>query len=382
VARKVERLTEEQERYMPVFRDEWIRRGLATGPCDRAVIEAAVKKMYRGAGKKEPGIIIWVESPLGGCLAAGLLSNPSVGTSVGDSVGASVRASVWTSGGDSVGDSVWDSVWTSVRASVGDSVRASVWTSVRDSVWDSVWTSVRDSVGDSVWTSGGDSVGDQIYRACYGQHDANWVAWARFLQDVGANVGSSDHELWLRAMDEMTDTSWWWPFEKAVILSERPLTLTRDAQGRLHSTTGQAIGYSDGWGVWAVHGVRVPQWVVEQPELITPEKILAEQNQEIRRVMVEQMPGGWQHFVDMAKLKLIDECPDPGNPPYMVRLYSLPAALGSHKLIIVNNATIERDGSRRSYGITVSANCKTAMEGASSTFGLSVDQYKELARAT
>ena len=183
-------------------------------------------------------------------------------------------------------------------------------------------------------------------------------------------------------MDEMTDTSWWWPLKKAVILSERPLTLSRDAQGRLHSTTSQAIGYGDGWGVWAVHGVRVPQWVVEQPELITPEKILAEQNQEIRRVMVEQMPGGWPHFVDMAKLKLIDECPDPGNPPYTVKLYSLPAALGSHKLIIVNNATIERDGSRRSYGITVSTTCKTAMEAAGSTFGLSVDQYRQLSRAT
>ena len=76
---KVDRLTEEQERYMPVFRDKWIARGLATGPCDRAVIEAAVKNVYKGAGKKEPKVVIWVQSPLGGCLAAGLLSNHSVG---------------------------------------------------------------------------------------------------------------------------------------------------------------------------------------------------------------------------------------------------------------------------------------------------------------
>ena len=49
---------------------------------------------------------------------------------------------------------------------------------------------------------------------------------------------------------------------------------------------------------------------------------------------------------------------------------------------IVNNATIERDSSRRSYGITVSTTCKTAMEAAGSTFGLSVDQYRQLSRAT
>jgi hypothetical protein len=358
--KRIEKLTEEQTLYMPIFRDEWTRRGLATGPCDRPAIEAAVKKVYKGAGKKEPEIIIWVQSPLGGCLAAALLSNGSVG--------ASVRASVR--------DSVRDSVGASVRASVRDSVKDSVWASVGASVWASVLGS------DSVWGSVRGSVWAQTSRCGYGQHDAGWVAWSRFLQGIGANVGGSKHELWLEAMDEMMETSWWWPFENAVVLSERPITLNRDAQGRLHSTIGQAIGYPDGWGVWAVHGVRVQQWVIEQPELITPDKILSEQNQEVRRVMVEQMPGGWPSFVDAANLKLLDECPDPGNSPHTVKLYALPVALGSHKLIIVDNATIERDGRRKTYGVTVSATCKTALEAAASTFGLSTAEYKQLARAT
>jgi len=75
--------------------------------------------------------------------------------------------------------------------------------------------------------------------------------------------------------------------------------------------------------------------------------------------MVEQMPDGWPAFVDAAKLKLLDECPDPGNAPHTVRLYALPAALGSHKLIIVHNASLSRDGSRRTYGITVNANVRS-----------------------
>ena len=98
--------------------------------------------------------------------------------------------------------------------------------------------------------------------------------------------------------------------------------------------------------------------------------------------MVEQMPDGWPAFVDAAKLKLLDECPDPGNAPHTVRLYALPPALGGHKLIIVHNATIERNGTRRVYGITVSAGCKNALEAVASTFGLPAKEYAKLGRAT
>jgi hypothetical protein len=126
----------------------------------------------------------------------------------------------------------------------------------------------------------------------------------------------------------------------------------------------------------------VQQWIVEQSELITPERILSEPNQEVRRVMVEQMPGAWPAFVTAAKLKLLDECPDPGNSPQTVRLYSLPAQLGSHKLIIVHNASLSRDGSRRTYGITVRSDCRTALEAVASTFGVTAKEYAAIGRAT
>ena len=48
---RIEKLTEEQERYLPIFRREWLERGLATGPCDRPAVEAAVRKLYEAAGR-------------------------------------------------------------------------------------------------------------------------------------------------------------------------------------------------------------------------------------------------------------------------------------------------------------------------------------------
>jgi hypothetical protein len=72
----------------------------------------------------------------------------------------------------------------------------------------------------------------------------------------------------------------------------------------LHCESRAAIEYRDGWGVYAWHGVRVPDWIILQPELITVEKIDQEQNAEIRRVMLERY--GFPRFMRDAGAEILD----------------------------------------------------------------------------
>lgn len=114
-----------------------------------------------------------------------------------------------------------------------------------------VGASLLAQVRDQVWAQ----VRDQVYRCGYGLHDAGWLS---FYAAVGAcGVDAADR---LRGLQTIArHAGWWWPFAGAVILSERPCRLSRDERGRLHAEDGPAIQYPDGWGVWAWHGVRVPQ---------------------------------------------------------------------------------------------------------------------------
>jgi hypothetical protein len=48
-------LTPEQEALLPVYRDRFIAKGLATGPCARPAVEAACKLAYEQADMKYPG---------------------------------------------------------------------------------------------------------------------------------------------------------------------------------------------------------------------------------------------------------------------------------------------------------------------------------------
>ena len=130
---KIERLTRDQEKALPLYREKWLKIGLETAPANREEAERGVKIIYKVGGHTPPPRIVrivWCLSPLSSAFTRYIMVHK------------------------------FDSVRNLARESVGDSVRNSVGNSVWDSVGDSVWDSVGDSVGDSVWESVRDSVRD------------------------------------------------------------------------------------------------------------------------------------------------------------------------------------------------------------------------------
>jgi hypothetical protein len=287
-----------------------------------------------------------------------------------------------------VRDQMWDQVGAQVRGQVLDQVGAQVW----DQVWDQMWGQVRDQMWDQVWGQVWgqvrgqvrDQVRDQVYKAVYGQHDAGWLGWVDAFDRLGLHDATAPAQGLRRAAKA---AGWWWPMRGAVILTERPTSITRDDLHRLHSETGPAISYPDGWGIWAVHGVRVPQLVVEHPEQITTAMVLAEPNQEVRRVMADRY--GWDRLAEEGRWNLIDSCPDPGNPGQTLRLWDLPSGLnaptgnpgdGTVRLLTCVNGTVDRDGTRRQFGLTVPGDAPDALTAAAGTYRMSRDDYALLAR--
>ena len=168
---------------------------------------------------------------------------------------------------------------------------------------------------------------------------------------------------------------WWWPFAGAVILTERPTQIHRDQLGRLHCETGPALLYPDGWGFHAWHGVRVPAWVVDSP---TVQQIAQEPNAEIRRCGIESL--GWDQFIQDAQLRAVDRCPDPGNPGFGIALYDVPEEIWGERVrvLLCVNGTVERDGRRRRFGLTVPDDIPTALDAAAWGYGLTAPEYAAL----
>ena len=138
--------------------------------------------------------------------------------------------------------------------------------------------------------------------------------------------------------------------------------------------------WDDGTASHVVHGVRLPFDLVRPGWSI--DRILAERNTEVRRIAIERL--GWDRFIAEAELALVDgPVPDPGNPGNTLSLYDLPAAYGDDaRLLLCSDASPERDGTVRRFGLHVPASIDDALAAAAWTFDLDRRTYQDLDRAT
>jgi len=409
---------------MLATRDEWIRVGLCTDPADRPAAEAAIRLMYRQGRLRAPKIV-WCGSPMSMALTRAVMLQFGADTSFGDAARAVVRGEAlgavrvavrdavgpeilaevadtvldevaavdfvrsWireaaTAGGkDQFGAPVWSSVWdtvaTAVRGWAGTSVWDASWTTVQASVRAAVLNSVQVQARDAVRFAAMDpdtgrhpflapvesSVWNSVLEAIYGQHDASWLAHYAQLRDWGlVQQTASLTGLWALARS----AGWALPHERVCLVSERHTAVRRDGLNRLHCVDGPALLYPDGWAIYAIHGVRVPERVIMDPESMTPSKIFGTRNTEVRRVMIDLY--GADRLMREVSAELVDDDETWG------RLWRLPID-GDEPLVMVDveNSTPEPDGSRKRYMLRVPPQLRTAAAAVAWTFDLSADEY-------
>jgi hypothetical protein len=210
-----------------------------------------------------------------------------------------------------------------------------------------------------------------------GQHEAGWLSFYDYFRRACA----LDACVRLDGIMRVAQSSgWWWAQSGAVVLTERPTHLYRDAQTRLHHETGPALLYPDGFGIWAWHGTRVPKDLIDGRW--STQDILRHDNAEVRRCAIEKM--GWDRFIVDAGLRQIgDTTADPGNPGHFLALYDVPERIYDQpiRVLLCDNATPERDGTRRRFGLTVPATVPDPIAAASWTFGLNPSDYAQLVHA-
>lgn len=368
-----------ENEYACALRDEWLAYGLSTQPAERADAEDAVAGIYRLLGQAPPRFA-WVDSPAAAMdlvrddpgFRSGPLRDPHEPTFAGRL--ASAEFALRHRLGEAVA-APWRPPWVPspplprlLRIAVGDALKASVADATRAAVRHSVGT----VPGLMTW---------------YGQHAAHWVGY----YDVCARVGYARYRaddaagllLWARLARA---TGWWWAAPGRCVMAERPVAVRTEpapaaAHGeiRLHGEDGPAVAFADGSAVHVLHGTVVPEWVVTGP---TVERIHAEPNIEVRRSAIERI--GWERYVDQAGLKLVGTADDPGNPGFRLGLYDVPAGMWGRpgRLLLTVNGSVEPDGRRRRYGLGVPAHLDDPLDAAGWTYGVSGQQYAQLARRT
>ena len=360
-------------------------------------VNGAVKAVYDAARETALDTVFTaMNTPVDGTV------NAMVGTGVSDAVNTTVSAAVR------------EAVYGAVNGAVNETVSATVDRAVRDGVLDGVFDGVLDAVNDATDSimnhASVTAVSNTIHRLTKqfdgemrkairngwseffgGNMWVGWTAWRSFFIHLGLEL--PPHIIALSdAWEKVSTAGWWWPTRDFIMVTELPSAIHRERVGpdgwrshRLHNEDGPAVSWGPVanplWAIWVWHGVQVPQDLVEDGW--DAQRILSEPNAEIRRCAIERV--GWDRFIAESGLHLVSSVPDPGNPGQTLELYELKGELqemyeAPARILLCVNGTVERDGTRRKYGLPVPARHTDPVEAAAEQYDWPVEAYRQMAR--
>lgn len=360
-------MTVDAQRKAAEIREEWLGWALSTLPADRPAAEAAISSLYRLIGL-DPPRFTWVSSPV----AALQTVPPGVRPRPSETV---ERLADWPL--PRRFSALLTALWVALDTRFGWFDRSTVGL-VRREIGGPLWRSGRDALLPSLLAAHDSASlrGNIWYEAQCVSRVAHYDALRRMTGVAFDPDQTRLFELWAA---QARTCGWWWPREHVCVISERPVTVRTEVGSdlgavRLHDADGPAVRYADGWDLYAWHGTRVPPWVITDP---CAWRISGEPNVEVRRCAIENI--GWGPYIEEAGLRLVASAPDPGNPGSELRLYDMRAET---KVLLAVNGSVERDGRRRRYGLTVPGFLQDPLAAAGWTYGLSAEQYSLLARRT
>jgi len=126
-----------------------------------------------------------------------------------------------------------------------------------------------------------------------------------YISSLGVNLSQKAQEI-LRSQKLLFEhCGWIFPFEKICAVSDHPRHLRFDSQNRLHAEAEPAIEFADGWKIYFYHGVNLPEKYGQvHPNQWQAQWLLAEENAEVRRVLIEEI--GYERIIQELQAKQID----------------------------------------------------------------------------
>jgi len=376
------------------YRDQLITELCDPNGLNEAAVTTAAKACYAAIGNPKPAVV-WVDGPMDVLLAGVLLSSTPA-----------LRGQL----GGQLGDQLWGQLWGQLRGQLRDQLGDQLWDQLRDQLWDQLWDQLGDQLGDQLrgqlrgqlWGQLGDQLGGQLGDQLWGQlrgqlggqlgdqlrgqlgdqlwgvighgwWSADMAFWLTINRLHGISPVADDLRLKAEAIQTALRCHWWLPLGGVAIMSRQHTELHRDNRGRLHNPTGPAWAWADGTKLYALEGIRLPDWAITAPD---PARFLAElTNAEQRRVAFAAY--GWQRSAEQLGWKVLDDSGD----PYTGCLYQLPKGLlegeegESLNLLVGRNGSPHPGGEWAMYGLPVAKRHRTAAAAQASLWGIEPEEW-------
>jgi len=295
------------QQQVPKHRDKWLKIGFSTTPGNKKVAWKAVKATYRMVGLQAPTTQVWLDSPYHGVWGAYFLTQMKYHTGnqiwnyISSQIGKKdwnqtpyqIRSQIWNQVKNKIWDHIWNQLTKQIIGQIGYQIENHTWYRIKSQIENRVRTQIKIQTGycvpNEIWNQDKIQIKKQIHKQIHacgrGSQDALWLSFFDFLRVCGIQPTHKLAPLYELSLH----VGWWWPFENLVLFTPKPSTLHTNEFG-LHCHGGPALDYEGSWKIFALNGVRVPEWLAMQTSSeLNPIKLFDIENAEIRREFVRKI---------------------------------------------------------------------------------------------
>jgi len=243
---------------------------------EKLSVQRVIADFYKRIERDNP-LIFFCQSPW----QANMEINISMSNYLGENLRANLGANLWANLG---------AMGANLRANLRDNLRANLETNLGDNLRANLRENLRANLRANLQDNNAIK-----YNATYlwGQLDASWIAYYLYPHVCIRKMHTAEQMEILSGWNILAQScNFWWAFDKIVFVSQKFSELHQDSRNRLHNDTGPAMAFGDGYALYAVHGVQIPEYVIVRPQEITVETIHTERNAEVRRVMLDKFGIG------------------------------------------------------------------------------------------
>jgi len=210
----------------------------------------------------------------------------------------------------------------------------------------------------------------EYFSMVWGSFEYSWLIFYEFFRNEFPEKFKMIDDL--DGLFACTKTGGVIPFDVCAIISRKPIAINLDADGKLHCGFGPALEYTDGYSVWALHGVRVNRRTVMEIESFSPQEILTESNIEIRRAMIDHY--GQDKLIKQSGAKTIHRDLDKlGNPMEILNVDI--GELEPINMLFVHDPAKGAYKGKLETGIRVPPSIKDVHEAKAWTFGKTTEEF-------
>ena len=285
----ITKLTKEQEEQIPVYIDKWIKQ--ASVPMNEVKAIKYTKQLYKRMEEKEPIVIIG-DSPFSTALLAALYfslcKNLKRGAKLqlrfqlGSQLGSQLRSQLYSQLDFQLGSQLHSKLHSQLYSQLDSQLGSQLHSQLHSQLYSQLRSQLK-------------SINNDWYLNIWW---LIWNSWYEYGKMLGVTFDDDIYNLFVNFNSEVNFII---PYNGIVFISRKPEYIGWKGKV-LHCETGPAVRYKDGYSLFTLNGVKVPEWLVTtHSDALDPKKVLDIENADQRAEGIRKL--GIERLVQYGKVK-------------------------------------------------------------------------------